>query len=98
MEALNPTLIVSKALTVAITEATINLIQIYQQLFQPERNIADLAIKLNFQKKNPERCSSHPDFFSQYIQHKLFPKGLKLTLEHTISNYGQEFVVGCILK
>ena len=29
MEALNPALIVSKALTVAITEATISLIQMY---------------------------------------------------------------------
>ena len=46
-----PNLDCQQALAVAITEATINLIQMYQQLFQPERNIADLAIKLDFQKK-----------------------------------------------
>ena len=72
-----PNLDCQQALAVAITEATINLIQMYQQLFQPEHNIADLAIKLDFQKKKSRKMQFTSRFFFTIYSTQTIPKRFK---------------------
>ena len=63
-----------------------------RQLGSSDKNKEQIALKLNRLKDKAVRYKSHKDFLSRCIVEELVPKGLKLELEPTIGNHGQEFV------
>ena len=63
-----------------------------RQLGSSEKNKEQIALKLNRLKDKAVRYKSHKDFLSRCIVEEPVPKGLKLELEPTIGNHGQEFV------
>ena len=54
-------------------------------------NKEHLALILNRLNEKSARYECHKDFISYCIKNCLIPKGLKLEVEPTIGNFGQEF-------
>ena len=62
------------------------------QLIYESINNEHLVLKLNRLNKKSARYESHKDFLSRCIKDHLIPKRLKLELEPTIGNFGQELI------
>ena len=59
--------------------------------FMKSINKEHLALILNRLNEKSARYECHKDFISYCIKNCLIPKGLKLEVEPTIGNFGQEF-------